>query len=190
MELQEAFSRGVTLQSCLLSEVRPLSRLVGSEDEDLHSVLAGAGFDHRRITMSDVSDRCMALPETSNKKGSKRRGDGGREDDEGEADGVTGRAVWSFSLHELVRCRKRQRKETVKGVKRCGLCRQTGHNRVSCHLNPNSRMNTQEGASYFGGEGEGETGTREDSSEEDELAWDDASDVALDEGYDSHGTIW
>ncbi|RYQ80112.1 hypothetical protein Ahy_Scaffold1g106737 isoform J [Arachis hypogaea] len=70
---------------------------------------------------------------------------------------------------QLVRCQKRQRKETVKGVKRCGLCRQREHNQVSCHLNPNSRMNTQEGASYFGGEGEGETGTMEDSSEEEEV---------------------
>ncbi|QHO45876.1 uncharacterized protein DS421_6g182550 [Arachis hypogaea] len=61
-----------------------LLRLVGSEDEDLHSVLAGAGFDYRRITMSDVSARCMALPETTNKEGSKQRGDGGREDDEGD----------------------------------------------------------------------------------------------------------
>ncbi|QHO58262.1 hypothetical protein S83_009015 [Arachis hypogaea] len=78
----------------------------------------------------------------------------------------------------------------MKGVQRCGLCRQTGHDRVSYHLNPNSRMNTQEGASYYSGEGEGETGTREDSFAEDELAWDDASDVALDEGYDSQGTIW
>ncbi|XLU54159.1 hypothetical protein S245_048807 [Arachis hypogaea] len=88
----------------------------------------------------------------------------------------------------MARCRKRQRKESVKGMKRCGLCRQTGHNRLSCHLNPNSRMNTQEGASYFGAEGEGETGTTDDSPEE--LAWDDVVDVGLDEDYDSQGTIW
>ncbi|XLR40678.1 hypothetical protein S83_025338 [Arachis hypogaea] len=49
-----------------------LSRLVGSEDEDLHSDIAGAGFDHHRITLSDVSARCMALLETINKEGSKR----------------------------------------------------------------------------------------------------------------------
>ncbi|XLQ99476.1 hypothetical protein S83_065675 [Arachis hypogaea] len=112
-------------------------------------------------------------------------GDAGGLNEVGEASTLEG----CVNDPELVRCQKRQRKEMLKGVKRCGLCRQTGHNRVSCHLNPNSRMNTQKGASYFGGEGEGETGTMEDLSEEEELAWDDAVDLALDEGYDSQGTI-
>ncbi|XLR58841.1 hypothetical protein S83_009513 [Arachis hypogaea] len=71
MELQEEPPtpppRRITLQSCLLSEWRIYWRIVGSVDEDLYSVLAGFGFDHCRITMSDVSARCMALPETMNK---------------------------------------------------------------------------------------------------------------------------
>ncbi|QHO00488.1 hypothetical protein HN51_035420 [Arachis hypogaea] len=87
LSLAPSFPRGQ-----VILRMAHLSRLVGSEDEDLHSVLAGAGFDHRRITMSDVSASCMALPETINKEGSKRRGDGGREDDEREEEGFLGRA--------------------------------------------------------------------------------------------------
>ncbi|KAL4357386.1 hypothetical protein AHAS_Ahas09G0181500 [Arachis hypogaea] len=82
---------------------------------------------------------------------------------------------------------KRQRKDTnhtlVKDVKRCGLCRQIGHNQLSCQLNPNSQRNTHEGASYFGTEGEDETRTIGGSSKE--MAWNDATVFGLAEEYDS-----
>ncbi|XLR51302.1 hypothetical protein HN51_002047 [Arachis hypogaea] len=76
MELQEAFSRGVTLQSCLLYEVRPLSRLVGSEDEDLHSVSA-------RLRL------CRRRPTKKNRSGMGTMGERMMKE---MADGVTGRA--------------------------------------------------------------------------------------------------
>ncbi|RYR28951.1 hypothetical protein Ahy_B01g053180 [Arachis hypogaea] len=132
---------------------------------------------------ADMTDK--VLHEIVRLKEIEDSGDAGGLNEVGEASTLEG----CLRDPQLVRCRKRQRKETVKGVKRCGLCRQRGHNRVSCQLNPNSRMNTQEGASYLGGQGEGETGTMEDSFGEEELVWDDATDVALDEGYDSQGTI-
>ncbi|KAL4393883.1 hypothetical protein AHAS_Ahas02G0096500 [Arachis hypogaea] len=91
----------------------------------------------------------------------------------------------------MARRPKWQRKDAnhtlVKGVKRCSLCHHIGHNRLSCQLNPNSQRNTQEGASYFGTEGEDEIGTIRDSFEE--MAWNGATEFGLAEDYDSEGEI-
>ncbi|KAL4393877.1 hypothetical protein S245_004521 [Arachis hypogaea] len=92
---------------------------------------------------------------------------------------------------QMARHPKRQRKDTnhtsVKGVKRCSLCHHIGHNRLSCQLNPNSRRNTQEGASYFSTKGEDETGMIGNSSKE--MAWNGATEFGLAEDYDSEGEI-
>ncbi|QHO23422.1 Protein FAR1-RELATED SEQUENCE [Arachis hypogaea] len=92
---------------------------------------------------------------------------------------------------QMARHPKWQRKDAnhtlVKGVKRCNICHHIGHNRLSCQLNPNSRRNTQEGASYFGTEGEDETGMIGDSSEE--MAWNGATEFGLAEDYNSEGEI-
>ncbi|XLT14118.1 hypothetical protein HN51_059808 [Arachis hypogaea] len=62
MELQEVSptpsSRNHTAKLPTL-RMAHLSRLVGSEDEDLHSVLAGSEKDHRRITMGSKQSRVV-----------------------------------------------------------------------------------------------------------------------------------
>ncbi|XLR26330.1 hypothetical protein S83_054230 [Arachis hypogaea] len=91
MELQEVPPRRITLQSCLLSEWR-ICRDSLVRRMTICIVSSPEGFQSLLITRNVVSGRRIVLLETINKEGSKQRGDGGIENDEGKAEGISSRA--------------------------------------------------------------------------------------------------